>query len=129
MLPENSVEIIAKHPAEEGDRREALKLKISGFEISGEFEPSQKVVNRCWFDASAGTSCVCTTRRQREMLDLPDEPLLEVSANGFLQRPYIPLDPQADVRTRVCYGMRLQRRALTAETSGLYTDEVMSQLA
>ena len=67
--------------------------------------------------------CVYNTKTAGNVWTCPDEPLLEVSANGFLQRTYIPLDPQADVRTRVCYGMRLQRRALTAETSGLYTDE------
>ena len=43
---EKPVEIIEMHPAEETDRREALKLKISGFEISSEFEPSQEVVHR-----------------------------------------------------------------------------------
>ena len=82
-------------PPGESDLREALKQRISGFEISGEYGPfsdaGESVCTVCWFEMSGRyIMWEYGTQKEQEMVDLPDEPLLKVSADGFLQQACMP---------------------------------------
>ena len=120
---------IKLHPAERESRRRALCLKITGFQLQGELDPSTRLIDRLATILQSG--CVkyvgwsrCTSARQ-ELLEQPEVQQLTLGAGGVLVKAAEGEGPECDVSTDLLIDSALRRRALAGEVSGLITYDAM----
>ena len=116
-------------PLDRASRTQALRDRISGFELAGPSQPSQKLTDR--FSAMLTKGLVtyvqwehCTSRGA-EVLQEPSVKSLQISADGLALQP-MEKDATVEVQDQFSWDYALRRRALACDISGLMTFESMN---
>ena len=121
--------VIRLHPAEREVRRQKLQQSISGFSMSGELDPSSRLVDLMATILQSGQVRYvpwqkCTTARS-ELLDKKETPGLKLGANGCLVPAELPEGPNCDLSSDLALDNALRRRSLAAEIAGLCEYQAM----
>jgi len=116
----NNEPITKLHPAEGEQRREEVKKRITGFTLTGELDPSARLIDRWASMAASGQVRYlpwsrCTSSRS-ELLETPESTTLRVDlATGTWTKGDAPDEPDAPLANDLLLDSALRRRALAAE--------------
>ena len=121
--------VIKLHPAEREERRNLVSSRITGFVMTGELDPSARLIDKCVTILNTGAVkyiawAKCTTA-QSELIDVHEVVGLRLDDKGLLVRAAPSEGPDTDTSTDLLLDNTLRRRALAADIASLCQYEVM----